>query len=148
MNATAEKLNEMIDIFGFGTEFGLEDLSNYYPEAENMLEKLIDNDLIERNPLSGKYYLTDIFTCNNFLSQHLLKNEPEKADEKITVSLYKTIEKNELTGALDDFKGLEDDIEKIEIESENEILNIDAKLTIKESSVDKLIGLDWTIKKQ
>ena len=64
MNDTAKTLNEIIDIFGFGCEFSPEELYNHFDNPKKAIESLMECELIEKNQISDKYYLTDIFTCS------------------------------------------------------------------------------------
>ena len=63
MNDTAKTLNELIDIYGFGCEFSPEELYNHFDNPQEVMESLKEHGLIEKNQISDKYYLSDIFTC-------------------------------------------------------------------------------------
>ena len=76
-----KKLNEIITIYGFGCEFDIAELTNNFEDAQNLIKALHENNLVEKNQLTGKYYLSDIFTCNNFLSQYL-KEEKQESQKK------------------------------------------------------------------
>ena len=78
MNDLANDLNNLIDKFGFGVEFTKEDLFSYFEsekEADLKIKLLIENDLLNQDILSNNYYIADIFTCNNFLSEYLIQKE-------------------------------------------------------------------------
>ena len=88
MNDTAKTLNEIIDIFGFGCEFGPEELFTHFNNPNEVIESLKEHELIEKNQISNKYYLSDIFTCTTFLSKHLKedKTTEETCPEKVKYS--------------------------------------------------------------
>ena len=128
MNDLAMKLNELIDIFGFGCEFTPEEIANHFENPSEVVESLKKHELIEKNQVSGRYYLTDIFTCNSFLSQYL-KEDENKGDDSKSVKRYSlTIEKNKLCDFMAKFRGLEENIIKIEIESGDGTFDIDIEI--------------------
>ena len=59
MNKTAKNLNEIINIYGFGCEFGMEEIISVFDDADNVIESLKEEGLVEKNQLSGKYYLSN-----------------------------------------------------------------------------------------
>ncbi len=96
MNDTAKTLNKIIDIFGFGCEFSPEELYNHFDNPKEAIESLMECKLIEKNQISDKYYLTDIFTCSSFLSQHL-KEKKTEGDESPEIRKYSySIKKEDL----------------------------------------------------
>jgi len=137
MNETARNLNEIINIYGFGCEFSKEELVNDFDNIEEVIKSLTENDLIEKNQLSGKYYLSDIFTCNNFLSQYLSEKESE-APSFTTREYDYEIEKEDLIDFSEKLSGFEKSIKKIEVTSSQEKFMIHIKIEIEENMVSKL----------
>ncbi|MEE1336129.1 hypothetical protein [Methanobrevibacter sp.] len=128
MNGLAIKLNELIDIFGFGCEFTPEEIANHFENPFEVVESLKKHELIEKNQVSGKYYLTDIFTCSSFLSQYLKEDEKESENSKSVKTYSRTIKREELCDFMAKFSGLEQNIAKIEIESDDDSFDIDIEI--------------------
>ena len=136
MEKTAENLNKIIDIYGFGCEFTLQDLSNHFDDAGDVIKSLKKEDLILKNQITERYYLADIFTCNNFLSENLAEREktpPSKTEKRFSY----TVKINDLIRFLEKLKGFESDIEKIEITKDSDNFNIETVMTADESSYKK-----------
>ena len=113
MNDLANDLNNLIDKFGFGVEFTKEDLFNYFEsekEADLKIKLLIENDLLNQDILSNNYYIADIFTFNNFLSEYLIQKE-ETVKETI-IKAEGSIKANDFMEFFTEFKS---DIEKLEL---------------------------------
>ena len=128
MNDTAKTLNKIIDIFGFGCEFSPEELYNHFDNPKETIESLMECELIEKNQISDKYYLTDIFTCSSFLSQHLKEEETEE-DESPEIRKYSySIKKEDLIEFMAKFEGLEENIECIKIRSGDGTFKISAEI--------------------
>ena len=140
MNEIAKILNEIIDIYGFGCEFSKEELVNKFNNIDEVVESLSKNDLIEKNQLSGKYYLSDIFTCNNFLSQYLIEEEKE-SEIFITKEYDCEIEKEDLIKFSKKLKGLEENIKKIEVISTKDKFKIHLKIEIEENMLSEFENL-------
>lgn len=69
----AKDLNQLIDIYGFGTEFSTEDLYKYFENeliANSRVKLLIEHDLLIKNKLTDNYHFSDIVTCNNFIKEN------------------------------------------------------------------------------
>ena len=136
MNETAKILNEIINIYGFGCEFNKEELASNFDNIDHAMESLIENNLVELNQLSGKYYLTDIFTCNTFLSQYL-KEEEKETQEPINKDYIYEIKKEHLIEFACELKGFEKDIKHIEVKSNVDTFTIDLKIKIREDMISK-----------
>lgn len=81
--AIAKDLDELIDIYGFGTEFSAEDLYKYFENeiiANSKIKLLIEHGLLIKNKLTGNYHFSDIVTCNNFIKENNI--------EPITKEIY------------------------------------------------------------
>lgn len=137
MERIAESLNEIIDIYGFGCEFSAEELFANFKDADILLESLTENGLVEKDPLSGNYYLSDIFTCNNFLSEHLNNEKDEITAEERSFEYEFAIKKEDLIGFSSNFKGFENIIRKIDVESVGDEFKISVKLKSDESTLEK-----------
>ena len=136
MEKTAENLNEIINIYGFGCEFSLDDLFNHFNDADDIIKSLKKEDLILKNQITDRYYLSDIFTCNNFLSKHLpdmKKNSPSKTKKHFSHS----VKNKDLLKFTEKLNGFESDIEKIEIIKDSDNFNIEIELNACESSHEK-----------
>ena len=69
----AKDLDQLIDIYGFGTEFSTEDLYKYFENeliANSRVKLLIEHDLLIKNKLTENYHFSDIVTCNNFIKEN------------------------------------------------------------------------------
>ena len=133
MNSLAKILDEMIDRFGFGCEFRLEDLFAYFENPEEILKSLTENGLIEKNQITSKYYLTDIFTCNNFLKEYL--NEEEIPEPEIINAEYALrIKKHDLSDFFKRIHEYMDNVEKILIKKRDDDFSMVLKLKIPEDS--------------
>ena len=133
MNSLAKILDEMIDRFGFGCEFRLEDLFAYFENPEEILKSLTENGLIEKNQITSKYYLTDIFTCNNFLKEYL--NEEEIPEPEIINAEYALrIKKHDLSDFFKRITEYMDNVEKIVIKKRDDDFSMVLKLKIPEDS--------------
>ncbi len=137
MNEIAKNLNDIINIYGFGCEFGIEDLVNNFEDADGVIDSLAEHDLVEKNQLSGKYYLSDIFTCNSFLAQYL-KEDEKKAPKSIEKTYDLSIEKEDLIEFIKKLKGFEENIKNIEIKSNVDTFEINLKIDISKDSLSKL----------
>lgn len=128
MNDTAKTLNEIIDIFGFGCEFGPEELFTHFNNPNEVIESLKEHELIEKNQISNKYYLSDIFTCTTFLSKHLKedKTTEETCPEKAKYSF--SVKKKDLIAFMAKFKGFEENIERMEISSGDATFEVTAEI--------------------
>ena len=115
MKDTAKTLNELIDIFGFGCEFDIEELFNHFNNPKEVIESLKKHGLIEKNQVSDRYYLSDIFTCSTFLTQHLADDEIEEKTSPEMLKYSFDIKKDDLVEFVARFKGFEEKIEKMEI---------------------------------
>ena len=76
--AIAKDLDELIDIYGFGTEFSAEDLYKYFENeiiANSKIKLLIEHGLLIKNKLTGNYHFSDIVTCNNFIKENYVNNK-------------------------------------------------------------------------
>ena len=138
MNDTAKTLNEIIDIFGFGCEFSPEELYNHFDNPKEAIESLMEHELIEKNQISDKYYLTDIFTCSSFLSQHL-KEEGSKEDKSPEASKHSySIKKRDFVGFMAKFEGFEENIECMEIRSCEGTFEISLKISTDDGLIELL----------
>lgn len=135
MEKTAQILDIIIEKYGFGCEFSKEELYDLFKD-ENLIESLTECGLIEKNQITNRYYLTDIFTCNTFLSKHLPKKENKKP-EKITKKYSRTIKKSELKIFLHKFEGFEENIEKIMITSDNDNFEVEANMIFDSESFER-----------
>lgn len=134
MNSLAKILDEMIEKFGFGCEFGLDDMFAYFENPDEIIKSLTENGLVEKNQITDKYYLTDIFTCNSFLKEYL-KEEEIPEPEIINAEYNLTVKKHDLS---DFFKRMDeymDNVEKIVIETRDDDFSMDLKLRMSEDSI-------------
>ncbi len=136
MNKTAKNLNEIINIYGFGCEFGMEEIISVFDDADNVIESLKEEGLVEKNQLSGKYYLSDIFTCNNFLAKHL-KEEEDESPKEIDKTLKYQIKKDDFIKWISGLKGFEENIKNIEVKSESDSFTVTIKILIDEKSLSE-----------
>lgn len=127
MERTAESLNEIIDIYGFGCEFSAEELFANFKDADRLLESLTENGLVEKDPLSGNYYL----------SEHLNNEKDEITAEERSFEYEFAIKKEDLIGFSSNFKGFENIIRKIDVESVGDEFKISVKLKSDESTLEK-----------
>lgn len=137
MNELARILDELINTFGFGCEFSEAELYKQWKNANEIINRLIENDLIEKNQLSNKYYLTDIFTCNTFLSQYLIKNETPES-ERIKVEYERIIEKQELISFITQLDNYRSDIVKINIKSQKSNFKIKTELETTTNKIEEI----------
>lgn len=128
MNDTAKTLNELIDIYGFGCEFSPEELYNHFDNPQEVMESLKEHGLIEKNQISDKYYLSDIFTCSSFLTQHLKEDKTEEEKRPKIIKHSYSIKKEDLIGFMAKFKGIEEKIERMKIESRDDTFEISAEI--------------------
>ena len=99
-----------------------------YRNPKEAIESLMECELIEKNQISDKYYLTDIFTCSSFLSQHLKEEETEE-DKIPEIRKYSySIKKEDLIVFMAKFEGLEENIECIKIRSGDATFEISAEI--------------------
>ena len=136
MKETAKTLNKIINLYGFGYEFGKDELANTFENIDEVIKTLTENDLVELNQLSGKYYLTDIFTCNTFLSQYL-KEEEKETQEPVNKDYTYEIKKEDLIEFVCELKGFEKDIKHIEVKSNVDTFTIDLKIKIRKDMISK-----------
>ena len=137
MNDLANDLNNLIDKFGFGVEFTKEDLFSYFEsekEADLKIKLLIENDLLNQDILSNNYYIADIFTCNNFLSEYLIQKE-ETVKETI-IKAEGSIKANDFMEFFTEFKS---DIEKIELKKSDNKFKVKLELKTKDDSIKEKI---------
>ena len=72
----AKDLEELIDIYGFSTEFSTGDLYKYFENeliANSKVKLLMEYDLLIKNQLTNNYHFSDIVTCNNFIKENSVK---------------------------------------------------------------------------
>lgn len=138
MNDTAKTLNELIEIFGFGCEFTLEDLYNHLNNPKEAIESLEKHDLIEKNQVSDRYYLSDIFTCTSFLSEHLIEEETKEEIIPEVVKYSYSIKRDNLVEFMARFRGFEEKVEKIEIESCDDAFEISLEIHEDEELIELL----------
>ena len=137
MNDLANDLNNLIDKFGFGVEFTKEDLFNYFEsekEADLKIKLLIENDLLNQDILSNNYYIADIFTFNNFLSEYLIQKE-ETVKETI-IKAEGSIKANDFMEFFTEFKS---DIEKLELKKSDNKFKVKLELKTKDDSIKEKI---------
>lgn len=137
MEETAKNLNRLINIYGFGCEFSAEELFTRFNNANKLLDSLIKNGLVEKDPLSNNYYLSDIFTCNNFLTEHLKEDRDKEKTEIKSFEYEYAIKKEEFADFSSRFMGFEDIIRKIEIEFEGDEFKILVKLKADANMLEK-----------
>ena len=128
MNDTAKTLNELINIYGFGCKFSPEELYNHLDNPQEVMESLKEHGLIEKNQISDKYYLSDIFTCSSFLTQHLKEDKTEEEKLPKIIKHSYSIKKEDLIDFMAKFKGIEEKIERIKIESREDTFEISAEI--------------------
>lgn len=87
--AAAKDLNELIDIYGFGVEFSIEDLYRYFENedlANSKVKILMEHDLLVKNQLTNNYHFSDIVTFNNFIKENYIEppnNDEDDANEEV-----------------------------------------------------------------
>lgn len=137
MNEIAKSLNDIINIYGFGCEFSKEELVDNFENIDKILESFEKHDLIEKNQLSGKYYLTDIFTCNIFLSQHLKEESKESSAVMINKKYELTIKKENLVKFISSLKGFEENVKRLDVKSRSDEFNVHLEVSIDEEMIVK-----------
>lgn len=137
MNRTAKTLNEIIELIGFGAEFDIDDLIEAFPNPDTVIDELLEHDLLEKNPITNKYYLTDIFTCNSFLTQHLTESEDKRKSNLTVREFERHIRKNDLIDFLAKLKGYEKNITKIEINANDDVFDVKIKIRIEDRLLDE-----------